>query len=404
MPTLLLSNGALTAIAVTLLVLLLRPALRNARFWRATVTPLASIVGSGFLVVAPLLAHIAGKWAALAMSVVVLLAYAIGSVIRFNIRHAEPLLAEAPPRLLVLTETLSKVLLSVAYLISVAFYIRLLSAFVLRSANMASENGARILTTIILAFIGIHGWRRGLSGLERLEEYSVTVKLSIIGALLAGLAGYDFAHGFRVAETAAQLPGPVEVLRLLAGTLLVVQGFETSRYLGLEYSAAIRVRSMRAAQWISGLIYVIFILLATPLLKHLPPGETAIMDLAAEVAQILPAMLVLAAIMSQFSAAVADTLGGGGLLVEQTRGRIRAEHSYLLIALCAMVLVWSANVFEIITLASRAFAAYYLCQALVALQTSHKLENRVPHWRCYTGFGALALILLLIVVFAIPAG
>jgi len=41
--------------------LLFLPALRNSDDWRATVTPLASIIGSGFLVVAPLLGYAVGS-------------------------------------------------------------------------------------------------------------------------------------------------------------------------------------------------------------------------------------------------------------------------------------------------------------------------------------------------------
>jgi len=66
--------------------------LSHSSAWRATITPLASIMGSGFLVSAPLLYAHVGNYAVLAMAALLLLAYAIGSVIRFNIRYAEPIL------------------------------------------------------------------------------------------------------------------------------------------------------------------------------------------------------------------------------------------------------------------------------------------------------------------------
>jgi predicted lipid-binding transport protein (Tim44 family) len=59
--------------------------------WKATVTPLASIMGSGFLVSAPLLAGIVGNWAVVCMALLLVLAYAVGGAIRFNIRHFEPI-------------------------------------------------------------------------------------------------------------------------------------------------------------------------------------------------------------------------------------------------------------------------------------------------------------------------
>ena len=408
MLTVALANAALVAIAVVLAAGMLRPRLRNARAWRATVTPLASIIGSGFLVVAPLLGEIAGGWATLAMALVVALAYAIGTIIRFNIRHAEPRLARPRPgRALRLTEDLANLLLSLAYLVSVAFYVRLLSAFALRGVGLDSEIGARWLTTAILGFIGLHGWRRGLRGLERLEEYSVTIKLAIIGALLAGLVGHALTEGYSLAALPPVQDDALGRLRRLAGILLVVQGFETSRYLGGAYSTNLRIRSMRAAQWLSGAIYIGFIALATPLLGHLasgPPNETAIIDLSAYVAAVLPAMLVVAALMSQFSAAVADTLGAGGLLHEESRGRVRPAHGYAVVAASAILLIWTADIFEIIALASRAFAAYYLCQALVALQVNRGLRPGGRRWVRYGWFGGLAAVLGWIVVFAVPAG
>ena len=59
--------------------------------WKATVTPLASIMGSGFLVSAPLLAGIVGNLAVVCMALLLALAYMVGGAIRFNIRHFEPI-------------------------------------------------------------------------------------------------------------------------------------------------------------------------------------------------------------------------------------------------------------------------------------------------------------------------
>ena len=58
----------------------------------ATTTPLASIFGSGFLVIVPILAGAVGPYSTLVMAGICGLAYAVGSVIRFNIRHAEPII------------------------------------------------------------------------------------------------------------------------------------------------------------------------------------------------------------------------------------------------------------------------------------------------------------------------
>ena len=84
----------LPLIALTTAGLLLSRPPRKNRAWRATVTPLASIIGSGFLVVAPILGHLLGIYAFLGMLLITLLAIEIGEVIRFNIRHAEPLIGQ----------------------------------------------------------------------------------------------------------------------------------------------------------------------------------------------------------------------------------------------------------------------------------------------------------------------
>ena len=400
-------NLVLPLIACAVAALLLLPAIKASTVWRASVTPLASIIGSGFLVVAPLLALAVGWAAPLAMLAIVVLAYGLGEISRFNIRHGEPLLQSGEaPAMLVMTERLANSTLSLAYIVSVAFYVKLLASFVLKGIMVDSEIGAQILTTLILIFIGYTGWRQGLEGLVRAEEYSVSIKLAIIVALLFGLANYDVSVGFSIRDLPVPSVSAWEQLRQLAGMLLVVQGFETSRYLGSEFSAELRIRSMRFAQIISGLIYVAFIVMCGPLLlalKGLSVDETAIIGLSGHIAMVLPAMLVLAATMSQFSAAVADTAGAGGLVEEESGGRIPARYAYVAVIGLGIALVWTTNVFEIIALASRAFAAYYLSQALSAFQIA---GYRPESWSRWVGRIALALasvMLVWVVVFAVPA-
>jgi glycerol uptake facilitator-like aquaporin len=74
-------------------------AIRKFRF-DAIVTPLSSIFGSGFLVIVPILAEVAGKYSVVAMALVCAVAFAVGSVIRFNIAHAEPALAAGQDKVL----------------------------------------------------------------------------------------------------------------------------------------------------------------------------------------------------------------------------------------------------------------------------------------------------------------
>ena len=401
-------NIALPCVALACAAVLLWKKVRTHQTWRATVTPLASIIGSGFLVVVPLLGHALGAYAPVAMLAVVVVAYIIGAALRFNILHAEPLLAKKTWPALSRVESASDVVLGLAYFISVAFYLRLLSAFALRGFGVDSDVIAQSVTTGILAFIGIAGWVRGLDFLEKLEAFTVSIKLAIIAALIVGWAVHDVGV-IGDFELAAATPEDLDawyVVRLLAGVLIVVQGFETSRYLGDSYDAALRVKTMRGAQLSAALIYVIFVALCVPELSRLGEevNETAIIDLSAIVAGVLAPMLVLAAVMSQLSAAVADTVGAGGLFSELIgkRFKLSAKYGYVLVAVVGIVLVWTADVFQIISLASRAFAVYYGLQCIVAAMSASRGDKQ----RTFrvAAFGLLAALLFFGAAIAIPAG
>jgi hypothetical protein len=397
-----------TAIILTLLIaaVLLHPRLRRAEGWRAIVTPLASIIGSGFLVVAPLLGNVAGSYAVLAMAGIVIAAYGIGAVIRFNITHSEAMEADGSgPAGLRLVARTSNLALSVAYVISVAFYIRLLSSFVLSQSAFVSENSEVWLATAILAGIGLVGWLRGLKGLEQVETVSVSIKLSIIGAMILVLALYNAGTGQWTAELASVDVGWWTRLRMLGGMLLVVQGFETSRYLGQAYGPGLRSRSMRRAQIISGLIYVVFVVLVVPVLVFLPlgdPTETAIISVTGNVAWVLPFLLILAAFMSQLSAAIADTVGAGGLVSEETAGRLRQRWSYPLLIAFSVALIWLFDIFEVISIASRSFAFYYMLQAVIAFMVAGKTHSGRRKFLLQTGFSVAVILLALVVGFALP--
>lgn len=112
------------------------------------------------------------------------------------------------------------------------------------------------------------------------------------------------------------------------------------------------------------------------------------------VAPVLPVLLIIAALSAQFSAAVADTNGSGGLLAELTQGRLSARASYGVLVGCGLMLTWAFSVFEIIGYASRAFAIYYALQAFIAARRA------LPEARGRgVLFGILAVLGLLIAVF-----
>ena len=348
----------------------LNPKLEKNRLWTATVTPLASIIGSGYLVCAPLLYYAVGDLAAVAMLGIVTLAYWIGAALRFNIRHSEPLIYNAQSGtihyFLLEVERFSNLALAFAYIISVTFYLRLMSAFIFSGFFHPNKFYEDLLTTAFLLFIGISGFLRGLDFLEFLEKYAVAINLSIIFSFLIALGIYDLKHPHWEWVTK---PITFETLQILAGILLIVQGFETSKYLSEKYTPEERIKSMRLAQIISGFIYVVFIVLITPLLKLLenkPLNATAIILLGTYVSVVFGYLIRTGPLVSQFSAAVADTISSGGLFQIETHGRISSRTAYLLVTLIDVVLVWSLNIFEIIAYASKAFAFYYLLQTFIA--------------------------------------
>ena len=384
---------------LTLLTFLLSPKLEKNRLWTATVTPLASIIGSGYLVSAPLLYFALGDYAVLGMLAIVILAYLIGEAIRYNILYSEPLLFGRKKfkgyPLLIELESFSNLALSFAYMVSVAFYLRLLSAFVFSGFFERNPLYENLLTTGLLLFIGISGFIRGLEFLEFMEKYAVAIKLSIIFSFLVALTLHDLHHLY---FKEVFKPITFETFQILAGILLIVQGFETSKYLGEKYTPEERVKSMKLAQFISGFIYVSFIFLITPILYRLPEGkvdETAIIMLASTISLVLGYLIRIGPLMSQFSAAVADTIGAGGLLWKETKGKISSRLGYLLTTIIGVILVWSANIFEIIAYASKAFAFYYLLQTLISLWVSILRK----HFLRSILFFILSLVLLFVVIF-----
>lgn len=405
-------NAVILAAAVAVLIVLFSPAWRRSSLWHATATPLASIIGSGFLVIAPLMALTFGPFAIGAMTALVVYAYLVGGILRFTIAHVEPLLlpgARRPTRnlaVLPLVSDVAKLALAFAYFTSVAFYLLLFSAFALRALGVSGTLGQKALTTAMLALIGWVGRWRGLRVLERLERYAVATKLAAIAALLVGLADVNLhavaAGTWAVTGHVSALRGTA--LRQLMGMLLVVQGFETSRYLQGAYAPAERIRSMRLAQVVSGLIYVTFIGLVSLLFGRFQRiSDTAIIDYSRLVAPILPPMLYVGALMSQFSAAIADTIGAGGLLEEGTRRRLSRRSGYALVAAAGIGLIWLTPIFALIGDASRAFALFYALQGLLAMLVCWRDPGGRRHWGRLVGFGLLTISLLAVTLWGLPA-
>lgn len=373
------------------------PRIAQARYWRAVVTPLASIIGSGFLVLGPILSASFGQYAPIAMIILCGVAYAFGSAIRFNISEIEiQQVRLSRERIL---EACASWVLAFAYVISVAYYLNLFGAFGVTLTSFNDSFHAKLLTSSVLILILFVGLTRGFSALEKMEQVTVSLKLAIIVGLLAGLI-IHFSD--QVASSNLLFSTPTitgwSALTLGFGLIVTVQGFETSRYLGSVYDASIRIKSMKLAQVISTIIYLMYIALVTYTFdtNNVNLSETAIIDMMAVVAPILPILLVVAALSAQFSAAVADTSGAGGLFNELSRGRISTRQAYAILVSIGLVITWVVNLFEIIAFASRAFALYYALQALIAMSKAMYTRRSLLRVLLYS---LLALLGLFIAVF-----
>lgn len=390
-------------IILTILVtglILWSPVVHRVKTWRAMMTPLASIIGSGFLVLGPILETAYGKYAPIVMVALCLGAYFYGAAIRYNINDIE---FRDPGRfwLMEKLEIAASWSLGFAYIISVAYYLNLFGSFGVSLTAVNDAMHSKLLTSAVFIVILFVGWTRGFKTLEHLEYISVTTKLTIIAGLLIGLAIY---FSDKVSQDGLIYNPPMQSgwssIALAFGLIVTVQGFETSRYLSDAYDSQTRIRSMKFAQWVSSTIYIVYICLLAYVFERgtLKLTETAIIDIMGIVAPILPLLLVAAALAAQFSAAIADTSGCGGLLGELSRNRISARMSYCLLTGVGLALTWSVNIFEIINYASRAFAAYYFLQALIATLNAWRAGDR---WRS-CGFMMMAILGILIVIFGMP--
>jgi hypothetical protein len=107
---------------------------------------------------------------------------------------------------------------------------------------------------------------------------------------------------------------------------------------------------------------------------------------------------------SQFSAAVADNSGAGGLLEDVTRRRLPMRYAYLLILVVTIALTWETNVNEIIAYASRAFALYYVLQCVVAFIVAWQKKDLAGRSLRLATYAFLAVMCSLVFILGIPSG
>ncbi|HEY4266990.1 MAG TPA: hypothetical protein VGM94_02250 [Galbitalea sp.] len=367
----------------------------------ATVTPLASILGSGLLIIVPVLEATIGAWSVIGIAGICAAAWLIGTVIRHNVIVVEQ--READGTLDAWTGRLGRLadgVIVIAYVISVALYLRIMAQYLVGFfASAGSALWEPVIACVSVGVIVGIGAFRGFNGLDRLDRVSLIGVLILTTVLGAVLLIHDSSSA---ASGTLRLPpvphmSPLSVLLILGGIVITVQGFETVRYLGDEFDAPTRVWASRVAQLVSTSIYIGFVAVATPVMGL---GTTAgtdhtLLDITGRIAPWLALPLVLSAVLSQFSAAIADTAAADGNLRELSKW-FRGPRPYLISGAAVVVIAAFVSELTIVAIASRAFAAYYALQAVIALRTSEGGRRKI-------GFGFLAALMLAVTVFAQPA-
>ncbi|MEO9140495.1 MAG: hypothetical protein ABI345_15705 [Jatrophihabitans sp.] len=241
-----------------------RPSRRQTTF--AVVTPLASIFGSGFLIIVPVLERTLGVLSVFGAAAVCGLAWLAGTAIRHCVQVVEPRVEDGT--LDTVTRRLDRsadAVIVVAYVISVALYLRILAEYIFAFVGEGSPGGERALACVMVVVIVAVGITRGFHGLDLLERIALLAVLVLVVALIAVLFVHD-AHTLLGGRLTLPAGPPVGVGRMLltpGGLVITVQGFETVRYLGAQYDTQARVHASRVAQLLSTAVYLALVTVAT---------------------------------------------------------------------------------------------------------------------------------------------
>jgi hypothetical protein len=377
---------------------LYRPRIQQSKDYQATVVPLANIMDVGFILFSPAIVLLVGFRAPFFMLGICLVAIAAGLAIAYNIRNYEPVEGEGgrPDRL----ERISEWSLLGASMVNIAYYTMILMMLIQLPFDWDSVNGRTVMGIALLAVLVVIGMSGGMDWLNQAGNRTTAFNLAaVIGIVIAFLvANVQEALGGRWDLGPSPDLGTEEI-RKMVGLFAIVQGFEASRYIGVRFGSERRVSTMRVAQVVSTIVFVLFVV--TLLLAFLPPppgveeDASAIFAVSALVGDMLPWLLLLAALGSQTSAIIGATSSRSDMLVNH---KISRTTTFPIILIPAIMLVIFVDVNMAVNLASRVFAAFFTIQASLALI----LASRKKNWWAVAGFAGVALVMLTIMVFGLP--
>ena len=374
--------------------------MQQSKEYQATVVPLANIMDVGFILFSPAIVLLVGFRAPFFMLGICFVAIAAGLAMAYNIRHYEPIAGQGgtPDRI----ETVAMWSLLAASVVNIAYYTMILMALIQlpfgQDAN--SVNGRTIMGVILLAALVVIGMRGGMDWLNQAGNRTTAFNFAaVIGVVVAFLAAnvQEMLGGRWDLGPSPDLG--TDELRKMIGLFAIVQGFEASRYIGVRFAAERRVSTMRIAQLLSTLVFVVF--MATLLLAFLPtpPGiaedGTASFAVSGLVGDTLPWLLLLAALGSQTSAIIGATSSRSDMLVNNNVARTT---TFPMILVPAIMLVVFVDINVAVNLASRVFAVYFTIQATLATMLAARKQN----WGAVAGFVGVGLMMVCILVLGLP--
>ena len=375
---------------------LYRPKVQQSVRYQATVVPLANIMDVGFIVLSPAIVLLAGFAAPLVMLGICLLAIATGFAISYNIRNQEPL--EGTKDSVNSIAKVSEWALLAATFVNIAYYTLLLVTLVLWPLGAYSTGALAVWGTAYLAAIGLIGWFGGINWLNRQANKTTAFNIAAVVGVVVAFVFYNIQEllGGRWEIGSTEVSISTDDFRKIIGLFAIVQGFEAARYIGSRFSADQRISSMRLAQYISSIVFVV--LVASVLVVFLPPvaelDGTAIFLASDLVGSALPWIVLLAAIGSQTSAILGATSSRSDMITNAGIGR---KWTFPIILIPTIALFLLTDVTQAVALASRVFAFYFLLQALIA----GMLAWRKKSWGAVAGFTAIGLAMATISMFGI---
>jgi hypothetical protein len=381
---------------------LYRPKVQASATYKAMVVPLANIMDVGFIVLSPIIVVLVGYDAPWVMLGLCLLAIFMGFAISYNINNYEPLVGK-PDKLHRWNSAAlwSLVLASVA---NIAYYALLLMTLVLLPiGDLYSPELASATAAALLAALMVYGFVKGLAKLNDLGNKTTAFNLAAIVAVLVAFAIFNIQRlvGTDFDWPDFNAPNDAETFRKVLGLFALVQGFEASRYLGAYFSTEVRIKTMRSAQYIASIVFVLFVALSLILFAtvKVKPDAAAIFTVSSEVSVFLPFLIMAAALGSELSAIVNATESRTDMLAQQVGDRLTKRWTFPLLLVPTILVVLLTDVTSAVALASRVFAVYYLLQAYIA----GRLAWRAKKWGWVAVFVALGLAMGAIAVFGIPS-